>query len=121
MRKGDTPMKRKYPPKLFWIGFIGNFIVRSFYLFFPGLILCIIGIWVRVCLWIGLGLLVLDAVINLVDQLKLRKTALTPSDNPEFNALMEALTGPGGLDAFGKLMEERIKNAPPVVPSDEES
>ena len=114
-------MKRKYPAKLFWIGFISNFIIRSFYLFLPGLILCVVGIWVRICLWIGLGLLAFDAVINFVDQLQIRKTALTPSDHPEFNELMEALTGPGGLEAFGKLMDERIKNAPPVEASDEEN
>ena len=114
-------MKRKYPAKLFWFSLIANFMIRSFYLFLPGLILCIVGIWVKVCLWIGLGLLGFDLLINLVDQLRIRQTALTPSDNPEVNELMEALTGPGGLEAFGKLMEERIKNAPPVESFDEEN
>ena len=117
-KKGGICVKRKYPTKVFWMGFIGNFMIRSFYLFLPGLVLCIVGIWVKVCLWIGLGLLGLDAVINLVDQLQLRKTALS---NTEFNELMEALTGPGGLDAFGKVLEEKIHSTPPVEISNEEN
>lgn len=114
-------MKRKYPAKLFWFGFFSNFLIRSFYLFLPGLVLCIIGIWVRVCLWIGLGLLGIDAVVNLVDQLRIRKVALTPSDHPVVNELMEALTGPGGIEAFGKLLDERIKSTPSVESADEEN
>lgn len=61
-----------------------------------------------------LGILSLDLLLSVFKQLRIRKAVLTPSDNPELNQLMEASTGPGGLEAFGKVLDEKIKNTPPV-------
>ncbi len=107
-------MKRRYPAKLFCWGILTNFLFRFIYLSVPGIVLCIIGIWLKTCLWMGLGILCIDLIISVVEQLRIRKAALTPSDNPEFNQLMEALTGPGGLGAVGKVLDEKIKSAPPI-------
>jgi hypothetical protein len=114
-------MKRRYPAKLFYWGILTNFLFHFIWLSVPGLILCLIGIWSRFCLRLGLGILVLDLILSIVEQLRIRKAALTPSNNPEFNQLMEALTGPGGLEAFGKVIDEKIKNTPPVELTEEET
>ena len=44
---------------------------------------------------------------------------MTPSDNPEYNELMDALCGPGGLEAFGKVLEEKMKVASSVESHEE--
>ena len=113
-------MKRKYPIKMFWHFVFTNFLFHFFYLFFCGMILCIIGIWVKPCLWIGLAILGLDAILSIIEQLRIRKAIVTPSDNPEFNELMDAFCGPDGLEAFGELLDERIKSkSAPVSPEEE--
>ena len=56
----------KYPAKLFWIGFFMN-IVKNLFLFFPAIILLIIGIWIKGCLILGGVLLILDIIISLVE------------------------------------------------------
>ena len=78
----------------------------------PGIILCIVGIWAKSFLWVGLAVLGLDVILSIIEQLRIRKAAVTPSDNPEFNELMDALCGPDGLDAFKRIVDEKNKTAP---------
>lgn len=98
-------MERKYPAIMFWLFVVMNFFVRFFYLFIPGMILCIAGIWVKTCLWIGLGILAFDLILSIVDQLRIRKYALKPSGNPQFNELMDAFCGPDGLNAVREIVD----------------
>ena len=114
-------MERKYPPKLFWFFVLTNFLFHFFYLFIPGIILCIVGIWVKACLWIGFAILGLDVILSILEQLRLRKVAVTPSDNPEFNELMDAFCSPGGLEAFRKVLDEKIESAPTVEAQEEDN
>ena len=107
-------MERKYPAKMFWIFVLTNFLFRFFYLSIPGIILCIVGIWVNSCLWIGLSVLGFDVILSVIEQLRIRKAAVTPSDNPEFNELMDAFCGPDGLDAVRIIVDAKIASAPPV-------
>ena len=102
-------MERKYPTKMFWLFVLTNFLFHFFYLSVPGIILCIVGVWVKFCLWIGLSILGLDLILSIIEQLRIRKAALTPSDNPEVNELMDAFCGPGGLEALGKLLDEKME------------
>ena len=113
-------MERKYPTKMFWFFVLTNFLFHFFYLFIPGIILCIIGIWVKSCLWIGLAILGLDVILSIIEQLRIRKAAVTPSDNPEFNELMDAFYGPDGLDAVRKIVDQKIQSTSPVEPQEEE-
>ena len=113
-------MERKYPAKMFWFFVVANFLFHFFYLSVPGIILCVVGIWVKPCLWIGLAILGLDIILSIIEQLQIRKAAVTPSDNPEFNALMDAFCGPDGLDAVRKVVDEKTKTTPPVEPQDGE-
>ena len=107
-------MERKYPTKMFWLFVLTSFLFHYFYLSIPGIILCIVGIWVKSCLWIGLAILGLDAILSIFEQLRIRKAAVTPSDNPEFNELMDAFCSSDGFEAFGKVLDEKIKASPSV-------
>lgn len=104
-------MERKYPAKMFLMFVLTNFLFHFFYLFVPGIILCIVGTWVKSCLWIGLAILGLDLILSIIEQLRIRKAAVTRSDNPEFNELMDAFCSPGGLEAFRNVVDEKIKSA----------
>lgn len=114
-------MQRKYPTKMFLFFVLTNFVFHFFYLFLPGIVLCIVGIWVKSCLWAGLAILLLDLILSIIEQLRIRKAALTPSDNPDVNAFLDAFYSPGGLEAVRKFAEERIKSTPPIEISDEEN
>lgn len=104
-------MKRKYPTKMFWFFVLTNFLFHYFYLSVMGIIFCIVGIWVKSCLWIGLAILGLGVILSIIEQLRICKAAVTPSDNPEFNKLMDAFCSPGGLEAFGKVLDEKSKSS----------
>ena len=113
-------MERKYPTKMFLLFVLTNFLFHFFYLSVPGIILCIVGIWVKSCLWIGLAILGLDVILSIIEQLRIRKAAVTPSDNPEFNELMDAFCGPDGLEAVRKTVDGKIGATPPVKPQEDE-
>lgn len=112
-------MERNYPAKMFWFFVFTNFLFHFFYLSLPGIILCVVGIWVKSCLWVGLAILLLDLILSIVEQMRIRKAALTPSDNREFNELMDAFCSPGGMEAFGKILDEKMRSVP-VTDADEE-
>ena len=48
-------MKRKYPAKMFLLFVLTNFLFRFFYLFIPGTVLCVVGIWSQTYLYVGSG------------------------------------------------------------------
>ena len=102
-------MERKYPMKMFWLFVLTNFFLHYFFLSIPGIILCVVGIWKKACLWVGIAVLLLDMILAILRQLQIRKVATTPSDSPEFNELMDAFCS-GGLDAFGKTLDEKRKS-----------
>ena len=114
-------MERKYPTKMFWFFVLSNFLFHFFYLSIPGIILCIVGIWVKLCLWIGLAILGFDVILSIIEQLRIRKVAVTPSDNPEFNELMDAFCGPDGIEAVRKIVDAKIAFAQPVELDDDEN
>lgn len=99
---------------MFWLFVLTNFVFHFFYLFVPGIILCIVGIWVRVCLWIGLAILGFDLILSLIEQMLIRKAAVSKSDNPEFNEMMDAFCGPGGIEDFRKDFEQKLESSKPA-------
>lgn len=106
-------MKRKYPLKMFLLGVAMNFFLHYFYLFLPGLILCLIGIWSQKCLAIGLACWLLDLILSITDQFRIRKAALEESDNPEFNEWMDRIYGSDDPHREARnLVDEKIKNDP---------
>ena len=74
----------KYPFGMFLIGFIINFFFRYSVLFFPGIIMLIVGIWVDWCFYAALVLLIADLVLSLLHQLKVRRMFLALTGNNPF-------------------------------------
>lgn len=104
-------MNRKYTLKQFLLGLVLSFVIFHFYLFIPGVILCLVGIAVKQCLYIGLALLTFDLIISVISQLQIRNTILSDSDNPEFNELMDAYCDPDDPDALKDKIDEKIRSA----------
>lgn len=105
-------MNRKYPIKMFIIGVLLNFLFHYFYLFLIGLILCIAGIWSSSCLYGGLAVLGLDLVLSIYEQMQIRKTSLSESDNQDFNEIMDAFLGPEGANGVMKIIEDKMQSIP---------
>jgi len=58
-------------------------LTKNFFLFLPSIILLIVGIWVKWCLFVGVALLLLDVIISLIEQIQIRNATIN-SDNPSF-------------------------------------
>ena len=113
---------RKYPTGLFIIGFITNLLFRFFWLFVPGVVLLMIGIFVKSCLHIGLALFLLDIVISLIEQIRIRKTVLGESGSSDFKAFQDALSKEGNWkDNLGEFLNQKISDSQNEMESDDEN
>ena len=123
MTKGDFIMNnRKYPTSLFIIGFITNILFHFFWLFIPCIILLIIGIFVKPCLYIGLALLLIDFLLSLIEQFRIRQAFLEESDNPDFRAFQDALSKDGNWkDNIGELLSQKMSDPQNEIKSDDKS
>ena len=103
--------ERKYPIDLFVFGFFQNLLFHFFWLFVPAVILLIVGVFVKICLYIGLGILLIDVIASFIEQILIRRAFLLDSDNPDFKAFQEALSAEGdwkeNMDAFIKRQTEK--------------
>lgn len=100
-------MNNKYPTDLFIIGFISNIFGRFFFLFFPAVILLIIGVWIKSCIIIGLVLLTLDIILSFVEQLRIRKATLS-SDNPNFTEFQDLILSNDWKNNIINMVEDKI-------------
>ena len=123
MTKGDFTMNnRKYPTSLFIIGFITNILFHFFWLFIPCIILLIVGIFVKPCLYIGLALLLIDIILSLIEQFRIRQAFLEESDNPDFQAFQDALSKDGNWrDNIGEFLNQKISDPQDEIKSYDES
>ena len=113
---------RKYPTSLFIIGFITNILFRFFWLFIPCIILLFVGIFVKTCLYIGLTLLLIDILLSLTEQFRIRQTFLEESDNPDFRAFQDALSKDGDWrNNIGELLNQKISCPQNEIKSHDES
>ena len=113
---------RKYPTSLFIIGFITNILFHFFWLFIPCIILLIIGIFVKPCLYIGLALLLIDILLSLIEQFRIRQAFLEESDNPDFREFQDALSKDGNWrDNIGELLNQKISDPQTEIKSNDES
>lgn len=113
---------RKYPTSLFIIGFIMNIFFRFFWLFVPAVALLIVGIFAKPCLYIGLALLILDVILSLIEQIKIRNTFLKDSDNPDFQEFQDALSKDGDWTSnLGELLEQKLSEGQNEITADDES
>ena len=113
---------RKYPTSLFIIGFITNILFHFFWLFIPCIILLIVGIFVKPCLYIGLALLLIDILLSLIEQFRIRQAFLEESDNPDFRAFQDALSKDGKWrDNIGEFFNQKISDPQNEIQSHDES
>ena len=85
-----NPKKFRYPAGLFFLGLFTNFIARNILLLALGLLLLVVGLWIRWCFLAGLSFLCMDLLISFAQQLRFRHTALTSTD-PKLRDLQEAI------------------------------
>ena len=113
---------RKYPTSLFIIGFITNILFHFFWLFIPCVILLIIGMFVKTCLYIGLALLLIDILLSLIEQFRIRQAFLEESDNPDFRAFQDALSKGGNWrDNIGELLIQKMSDPQNEIKSNDEN
>ncbi len=105
---------KKYPVSLFVIGVLMN-LTKNFFLFFPSIVLLIVGIWVKWCLFIGAALLLLDVIISLIEQIQIRSATIN-SDNPNFKEWQDAILSSDWKNNVKDLIESKIDDT-----NDEES
>ena len=109
--------ERKYPFRLFVMGLLMNMLLRYSWLLIPGVILVVVGKWISVCLYIGLALLIADVTLSFYDQMLIRKTMLSDSENEVFRGFQEAVSKDGS--GFGYI-NDLINNAVAGSAVDEE-
>ncbi|MBQ3003853.1 MAG: hypothetical protein IJD82_08980 [Clostridia bacterium] len=112
---------RKYPAKLFILGLVSNILFRFFWLFVPAIVLLIIGIFIKPCLYIGLLVLLADMALSLIGQIRIRQTFLAESDNPSFKAFQESLSKDGDWkENIGDFLSQKIAEAQHETESENE-
>lgn len=97
---------KKYPVSLFVIGFLMN-ITRNFYLFYPSIILLIVGIGVKACATVGMAMLLADIIISLIQQIQIRNATLY-SDNPNFSEWQDAILSSDWKENIKDLLESNL-------------
>ncbi len=96
----------KYPVSLFVIGFLMN-LIKNFFLFFPSIILLIVGIRVKWCFFVGVALLLLDVIISLIEQIQIRSATIN-SVNPNFKEWQDAILSSDWKNNVMDLTESKI-------------
>ena len=84
----------KYPWDLFVFGLFDN-LIRCFWLWIPGIILILIGIFKKKLLLIGTFLVVSALIFSFVQQMRIRQAFLTESQNPDFQEIQEVISEEG--------------------------
>lgn len=96
----------KYPTKLFVFGFIFCVIIYNFFLFVPAVILIIVGIWNKICYYIGCLILLVDLVLSFIKQIRIR-SSIIESTNEELENLKKAISDETDLKEFvEKILDE---------------
>ncbi len=113
---------RKYPISLFIIGFITNMIFHFFWLFVPAIILLIVGIFVKPCLFIGLDVLLIDVIASFIGQLIIRKTCIEDSDDPGFRTFQDTvMKDENWRENMAEYIEQKMQDPQNKIESDSES
>ena len=100
------PKDKKYPISLFVMGVVMN-LLKNIVLLLLALVFLVIGIGVKWCLELGLGLLALNVIIAVWQQLQIRKATLS-SDDPEFQQWQDAMLSPDWMENIQKMTQQKI-------------
>lgn len=96
----------KYPASLFIAGFFLN-LIKYFWLLIPAIILLVVGIFVRIFLYIGICGLLLAVILSFVEQLVMRAVTLRMKDQEWKDAILSKKWAKNVL----ALSEEKIKES----------
>lgn len=66
----DKKDKKRYPASLFISGLFLS-LLRLFWILIPAIVLLVIGLFVKICLFIGGGLIALALTLALIDQIRM--------------------------------------------------
>ncbi len=99
---------KRYPFSLFFVGFIMNLTMKYAFLFFSSLILMLVGIWVDVCFYIGLALLLADVVLSFAYQMYIRNEVLKDEDSA-FAPFRNAMLDKNWRENIKGIVEQEIK------------
>lgn len=102
-------MKKKI--SVFTVGFLLNLLTRFIFLIIAGVILLIVGIWVRFCLYLGTAFLLIAALLALLEEITIIRTLCRKSDNPDFAEFQDAVLSEDSDKGIMKYLEDQIKNA----------
>ena len=102
-------MKRKYPFKMFLFGIVLNFVFHFFYLLVPGVVLCLLPS--QNLRAIGAAMLLLDLILSIIEQCRIRRAVLSDSDNEEFNQIMDTFYGESTEDGAEEDAESAQRQA----------
>ena len=105
-------MEKKYPLKLFIIGFLMNVVGRFILLFLASFIFLVIGIWIKSCRIIGLGIFALDLLLSLIEQIRLRNAALH-SDAPAFKEFQDAILSDNWQSNIKNILDDKTNSNHP--------
>lgn len=83
---------RKYPWDLFVIGVITNMLFHYFWLALPCFICSIAGIFVEPLGPVALVLFLIDLILSIIEQIKIRDAFMKDSDNPDFQKFQDFLS-----------------------------
>ncbi len=87
--------KRKYPLSLFISGVLTNMLFHFFWLSIPCIIIFILSIFIRSLSSIGLSILIIDLILSLIEQFRIRAAFLADSDNSDFQRFQEIMSRDG--------------------------
>ncbi len=86
---------RKYPWDLFVIGVITNMLFHYFWIAIPCVICSIAGIFVETLGPVALVLFLIDLILSIIEQIKIRNAFMEDSDNPDFQKFQDFLSRDG--------------------------
>lgn len=112
-QSGGVRGLKKYPVRLFLFNVTLNFIVRYSYLLIPGVVLCIVGAWVKMCLALGFVCIAADLAVSLIDQVRNRRRALEEGTHERYFAMMNEALQAGGAEGFRKVLEKKMAKPVP--------
>ena len=96
---------KQYHPQLFWGGFLLN-LLGKLPLIALSAVLCIIGIWYRPCLVIGIGVAAIAVLWSLLMQIMVKHT-VEQNDDPGFEPFAAAMRSENWQEEMERVTHDR--------------
>lgn len=110
---------KKYPSNLFVLGLLFSMIVYYYWLFILSLVLMLLALLYRPCLYLGWAILLVDFIFSLIQQLKIRNVLLKDSDDPDMQNFKGAVLGEGSWrENVIKVVDKKINKGTTEEASD---